>query len=46
MTPEYDAARAWLDFLIDHPDKTVSVREYTVQLRDARRAVAAAYAAA
>lgn len=36
---QYDGARAWLAFLIDNPDKTVSVAEYKAQLRDAKKAV-------
>jgi len=35
----YDEARAWLAFLIDHPDKTVTVSEYKHQIRAARTAV-------
>lgn len=34
----YDHARDWLFFLIDQPDKTVSVREYRAQLKDAKQA--------
>jgi hypothetical protein len=35
---QYDEARHWLAFLIDHPDKTVSVDEYAAQIRTARTA--------
>ena len=41
----YEEARAWLAFLIDNPDKTVSVDEYKAQIRGAQKAVAAAYKA-
>lgn len=34
----YNHARQWLYFLIDHPDKTVSVAEYRDQLKAARKA--------
>ena len=39
----YDEARNWLAFLIDHPDKTVSVDEYAAQIRAARNAVQRAH---
>jgi len=39
LAERYDQARAWLAFLIDHPDKTVSVAEYKHQIRAARTAV-------
>lgn len=35
----HEAAREWLAFLIDHPDKTVSVSEYKAQLKEAKKAV-------
>jgi hypothetical protein len=41
----YNEARAWLAFLIDHPDKTVSVAEYKAHLTSARRSVASTYKA-
>lgn len=41
----YDDARAWLMFLIDNPDKTVSVDDYKAQIRGARKAVADAHKA-
>jgi len=41
----YDAARAKLADLIDHPDKTVSVDAYRAQLAAARKATAAAHKA-
>ena len=41
----HNEARAWLAFLIDHPDKSVSVDEYKAQLTTARRAVASTYKA-
>lgn len=41
----YEAARNWLAFLIDHPDKAVSVAEYKAQLARARKAVASAHKA-
>lgn len=34
----YDVARSWLLFLIDQPDKTVSAREYSAQLKAAQSA--------
>ena len=40
---QYDEARNWLAFLIDHPDKTVSVDEYAAQIRAARTAVQRAH---
>jgi len=39
----YDEARNWLAFLIDHPDKTVSVDEYAAQIRTARATVQRAH---
>ena len=39
----YDEARNWLAFLIDHPDKTVTVDEYKAQIRTARTAVQRAH---
>jgi len=39
----YDEARNWLAFLIDHPDKTVTVDEYAAQIRTARTAVQRAH---
>jgi len=39
----YDEARNWLAFLIDHPDKTVTVDEYRAQIRTARIAVQRAH---
>lgn len=39
MSETYEEARAWLMFIIDHPDKTVTVNEYRAMLRDAQRAV-------
>ena len=44
-TRKYEEARGWLAFLIDNPDKTVSVPEYRKQLQSARRAVANAHKA-
>lgn len=41
----YDAARAHLAYLIDNPDKSVSVDEYRAQLATARKATAAAHKA-
>ena len=41
----YDEARNWLAFLIDHPDKTVSVDEYAAQIRTARNGVQRAHKA-
>ena len=41
----YDEARTWLAFLIDHPDKTVSVDEYAAQIRTARNGVQRAHKA-
>ena len=35
----YDEARAWRDFLVDHPDKSVPVDVYRAQLADAMAAV-------
>jgi hypothetical protein len=40
---QYDEARNWLAFLIDHPDKTVSVDEYAAQIRTARATVQRAH---
>ena len=40
---QYDEARNWLAFLIDHPDKTVTVDEYRAQIRTARTAVQRAH---
>ena len=40
---QFDEARTWLAFLIDHPDKTVAVDEYKAQISAARKAVAAAH---
>jgi hypothetical protein len=39
----YDEARNWLAFLIDHPDKTVTVDEYAAQIRTARTTVQRAH---
>ena len=39
LAERYDEARAWLAFLIDHPDKSVSVAEYKNQIRAARTAI-------
>ena len=39
----YDEARNWLAFLIDHPDKTVTVDEYAAQIRAARTTVQRAH---
>ena len=39
----YDEARTWLAFLIDHPDKTVTVDEYKAQIRTARNGVQRAH---
>ena len=33
----YRAADGWLRFLIDHPDKTVSVCDYVAQLGAAKK---------
>ncbi|MCZ9884102.1 hypothetical protein [Arthrobacter sp. B2a2-09] len=41
----YEVARSWLLFLIDHPDKTVSAREYSAQLKAAQAARDAAHTA-
>jgi hypothetical protein len=41
----YDKARDWLFFLIEHPDKTVSVHEYSSQLKAAKVAHDAAHEA-
>lgn len=41
----YDAARGWLFFLIDHPDKTVSVRDYSAQLKAAKKSHDSAHVA-
>ena len=40
---QYDEARNWLAFLIDHPDKTVTADEYRNQIRAARAAVQRAH---
>lgn len=40
-----DHARAWLAFLIDHPDKTVSVAEYKAQIKSAQKSVQRAHKA-
>lgn len=41
----YGNTRAWLAFLIDHPDKTVSVDEYRAQIKAAQDANNAAHKA-
>ena len=41
----YEAARAKLAHLIDHPEKHLSVAEYRSHIKAAQRAVAAAYKA-
>lgn len=41
----YETARAWLAFLIDHPDKTVTVAEYRAILEEAQEGVRVAYVA-
>ncbi len=33
----YETTRAWLAFLIDHPDKAVSVAEYRAQIKAAQK---------
>jgi len=40
---QYDEARNWLAFLIDHPDKTVTADEYRAQIRSARATVQRAH---
>lgn len=37
MEDSYNEARAWLAFLIDHPDKGVSVGEYRAQIMAAQK---------
>lgn len=41
----YETARAWLGFLIDHPDKSVTVAEYRGMLEQAQEGVAVAHEA-
>lgn len=41
----YETARAWLAFLIDHPDKSVTVAEYRGMLAEAREGVKVAHQA-
>lgn len=40
---KYEEARDWLNFLIDHPDKAVSVDQYRAQIIAAKSAVASAH---
>jgi hypothetical protein len=39
----YNEARAWLAFLVDHPDKAVSAAEYRAQIVAASEATAVAH---
>ena len=39
----YNIARTWLAFLIDHPDKAVTVAEYRAQIKAAQKAVMVAH---